>query len=158
MDKFRSEFMDHLPMARAAFTKGGMSCWEAWAEVWRRTQNRNNKRRHPGEVLGKVLVAFGAFDGATTSGCEQLFSKQERVMPAQRASMSESRIWDEVTLVGDQDPKQEREIVLGAQKEWATAYPKPRTSARGRPRLDESAAHRKRQDHYTYSNAHPHHP
>ena len=40
MDKFRSEFMDHLPMARAAFTKGGMSCWEAWAEVWRRTQHK----------------------------------------------------------------------------------------------------------------------
>ena len=100
--KLVTEYEDYLPFARETFKRGAMGCCEAWAHAWKLLQaKRESRERHPGEELGKLLMNYGAFDGATTSGVEQLFSKQDQHFSPCRDHMLEARENDETMLFAD---------------------------------------------------------
>ena len=66
------------PIATQLFTPSGkkISSFEAWRDAVRRTRSRKAiAERFPVENLWPILVRFGAFHEATTSGVEQGLSK-----------------------------------------------------------------------------------
>ena len=120
-DALAAELEDHRPMAQAVHAQGQTSCWEAWRRVWLAYRAKTDGReRHPGEVLGQALMRFGAWNGMTTSGVEQSFSKQCLVFGPQRKNMNANTEHDESILTLDRiaDPQTRDALVKGAQKIW----------------------------------------
>jgi hypothetical protein len=113
---------DHRPLAQAVHMQGHNSCWEAWRRTWLSTQSKADSRlRHPGACLGLALRRFGAWNGMTTSGVEQSFSKQCMVFRPDRKNLGVATEHDESVLILDKfkDPKVRRDLLKGAQQVWS---------------------------------------
>ncbi len=113
---------DHRPLAQAVHVQGQSSCWEAWRRTWLSTQSKADSRmRHPGECLGLALQRFGAWNGMTTSGVEQSFSRQCMIFRPERKNLGTSTEHDESVLTLDKikDPKVRDAMMKGAQEVWS---------------------------------------
>ena len=135
---------DHRPLAQAVHAQSPTSCWEAWRRTWLSTQSKVDSRlRHPGGCLGLALQRFGVWNGMTTSGVEQSFSKQCMIFRPERKHMGVTVEHDETVLTLDKfkDPKMRSTLLKGAQKVWLKCkYGMPRKWTQ--PRLDKGARHR----------------
>jgi hypothetical protein len=108
-------------LAQAVHVQGQTSVWEAWRRTWVSTQSKADSRvRHPGECLGMALQRFGAWNGMTTSGVEQSFSKQCMIFRPERKNLGTSTEHDESVLILDKikDPKVRDAMTKGAQEVW----------------------------------------
>ena len=132
---------DHRPLAQAVHAQSPTSCWEAWRRTWLSTQSKVDSRlRHPGGYLGLALQRFGVWNGMTTSGVEQSFSKQCMIFRPERKHMGVTVEHDETVLTLDKskDPKMRSTLLKGAQKVWLKCkYGMPRKWTQ--PRLDKGA-------------------
>jgi hypothetical protein len=132
---------DHRPLAQAVHAQCQTSCWEAWRRTWLSTQSKADSRlRHPGDCLGLALQRFGAWNGMTTSGVEQSFSKQCMIFRPERMNLSTSAEHDESVLTLDKikDQKVRDDMMKGAQTVWLQCkYGFPRTAKKNR--IDKGA-------------------
>ena len=98
----------------------GCGSFQAWAAGNRR---KSNILQNLGlEELGTTLPIVGAFQGATTSGCEQNFAALVKHWPPDRDHMNEDHENAEATLILDHEPHDEEAIIHGAQTVWCSTY------------------------------------
>ena len=104
---------------------------EAWAHAVSRTTRvrSSTAEAHPSDALRAVLIRFAAL-GGSTSGVERLFALGHVSSGYCRTSLTESAINDELTLLCDQDPAADDDLIKLARKEWVGMYGRTRTSKR----------------------------
>lgn len=125
-----NEHLDHEPIALHAAKSQNLSNFDAWKTAVLRTRSRRStQQRHPSDSLLKVLIRYGAFTGATTSGVEQCFSRIDKHISSRKRGMSWEHELDEVKLILDHDSSQEGAICEAARRVWLLHFPAPR--ARG---------------------------
>ncbi|CAK9050989.1 Uncharacterized protein SCF082_LOCUS28045 [Durusdinium trenchii] len=97
--KFRDEYFDIRPMALHEFSKGSSGV-DAWLTTVQRLETKQAAVRkvHPTSTIRQVLIRYAAWNGLTTSGVEQSFSKVQRHVTPQRDHMLLETEWDEAAL------------------------------------------------------------
>ena len=144
LNTLTAEFEDHEPIAQSLYKQARISCWEAWADAVKRTQlHASSRARHPAVALKEVLLRYGAYNGATSSGVEQCFTIQNRACRPERNHMELPLELDELKLQTDHVPTDVPDILQSARILWTQRYGKPRTSVRAQPRLDKGTKRKK---------------
>lgn len=145
VDGLYNEHLDHEGIALHGHRSRNLSNFEAWKSAILRTRARGStKKNHPSDNLLRVLIRYGAFNGATTSGVEQSFSRLEKHFPANKRKISWEHELDEAKLVLDHDSSQEEIICKAAKQIWLQYFP-PLRSIPTEARFDKGYK-RKRSD------------
>ena len=134
--KLQCELQDIGPIALQFFTTRKIAVWEAWRMAIHRTQRRACIRvNHPVDALSPVLVRYVAWNGMTSSGVEQTFTKQQRTMlQACRDHMLDEHENDELFLLDVTDCNKAA-LITPAQDIWACYDGIPRATTG--PRLSK---------------------
>ena len=147
---FLDEFSDHLPIALRAHITDKLQPFHAWKLAVQKTQNRKSvSERHPASNLKSILMRFGAFNGFTTSGVEQLFSKVSSHISPDRNHMSLETQVAEVKLLSDYSDRDEEEVCRDAQLIWKSKFGPPRLPCA--TRLDKGVKRKKQDLVYTFN-------
>jgi hypothetical protein len=131
------EFEDFRPIAVQEYKRLGHN-FEAWSSPVQkvRTQGRCNVRtreNHPVVHLTGLIQEYGAYDGATTSGVEQMFGKQLKQFGAQRTELSQTLENDETILLeNDLTEAELTSIKKQAQLLWVQSSAASRQSCQNR--------------------------
>ena len=136
--RVRAQFCDLEPAARYEQAQTGCSSFEAWKTVALRFQcgKKSVCQRHPVDALFPVLIKYGAYSGATTSGVEQSFSVLQRFQPAERKHMLDATALDEACLMLlPDDPVLRARLCDRAVQIWADHLGAPRE--RSKVRVDK---------------------
>ena len=124
-----SEFLDHQPIARHAATQGHDN-FNAWKFAVLKTRSRASSRsNHPSDALHVILVCYGAFNGCTTSGVEQMFSQIAQHVPPERNHMTHQNERAEVKLISDWDRAHPEPLLIKTQEVWSSVFGVARASA-----------------------------
>lgn len=120
-------------VAATIYESKRVSCWEAWAGALRRTMGRGNYQtlaRHPSKCLLLVMHRYGAYNGATTSGVEQAFSLQQKLLDGRSGSLGLEL--DEMKIVVDcgSTASEVDDLARGAQEVWRKCFGNARKSAK----------------------------
>ena len=131
------QFLDHQPIAMHEAQATRCTALAAWMAAVQRTSaaQASTRRRHPSDLLRAVLIRHSAWNGATTSGVEQLFSKAQQYLTPARNHLSEENEWAELKVMSDyqaQDSSSKDKILNTAREVWAERYGAPRASAQNR--------------------------
>lgn len=146
VDGLYNEHLDHEGIALHGHRSRNLSNFEAWKSAVLRTRaRRSTKENHPSDNLLRVLIRYGAFSGATTSGVEQSFSRLEKHFPANKRKISWEHELDEAKLVLDHDSSQEELICKAAKLIWLQYFPPPRSIPAG-ARFDKGCKRKQRHD------------
>ena len=130
VENLYNEHLDHEGIALYGARSRNLSNFEAWKSAVLRTRSRRSTREaHPSDSLLRVLIRYGAFTGATTSGVEQSFSRLEKHISSNKRCMKWERELDEAKLVLDHDSAQEGPICQAARQIWLQYSPQPRTTS-----------------------------
>lgn len=142
-DHLRQEFLDHQAFARRAWEQSAASnsgaapaFYSAWSSSVRRTRSKKATRRaHPSDNLLALLLRYGAFCGASTSSVERVFAKVDKVIGADRATMSDIHIANELKLQLDvTSAGEEADLVKAARGIWVECFGLSRLSGPSRKR------------------------
>ncbi len=143
-----AEWLDHEPLARTHYLRGQTSVgsFSAWAEAVKAPQNRpDTARNHPAAALRHVLIRYGSFTGATTSGVEQSFSLQVRIMQPSRDTMNLQTELDETRLHKDLAPDDIPVVLRSAQRIWDMYFPRARRHHAQHIRIDTNRKRKSRE-------------
>ncbi|CAJ1418510.1 unnamed protein product [Effrenium voratum] len=120
------QYLDILPIALHEAATSGRSPFESWRNAVLRAR-KGKGSGHPTDVLGQALAYYGAWNGLTTSGVEQGFSKIERLIPKDRRLMAEATKDTELRLLFHaEDPDA---LCKQAVQVWLQNFGAPRSSA-----------------------------
>ena len=99
----QDQFQDVLPIAlHEATAQRNATSLESWVSAINRvTKQKSTEERHPVQCLRRVIQAYSAWNGLTSSGVEQSFSLQDRMIPKERRLMGEATELDELQLMFD---------------------------------------------------------
>ena len=119
LEGFIAELEDHRPVAQHLLVSQQMANFEAWAAALRRTQKRKCVRdQHPCDNLLCALAKYGAFQGASTAGVEQLFSQVSKQTSPARKHMGPQLLLAEVKIFADYTRAESGYLVEVAQIAW----------------------------------------
>ena len=130
----QDQFQDVLPIAlHEATAQRNATSLESWVSAINRvTKHKSTAERHPVQCLHRVIQAYSAWNGLTSSGIEQSFSLQDRMIPKERRLMGEATELDELQLMFDKPSRNSHEICKLAAKIWTQHFGVPRASATNR--------------------------
>ena len=111
-------------IAEHVFKTHKISVWEAWRQAVHRTQHRL-KQTHPVDALIPVLQRYLAWNGMTSSGVEQTFTKQQRNLLPSRDHMLDEHEADELFLLDITDDNKDH-LIKAAHHKWKLYYGIPR--------------------------------
>ena len=140
-----AEFYDVRPYAMHHATSHATSSFDAWRAALRKINRSASARKaHPTEILMSIMVRYGAFNGCTTSGVEQLFSRMAACQTSERLSASFETLLAETKIVADYDRCGGQTVCKLAASYWSSHFGPPRSSAKDR--LDTGVGKRKREE------------
>lgn len=146
-EELKAEYMGHVAFATASYLENeSRGVVAAWVDAIRRPNGASApKLRLPkGNALRTVLHAFQAWDGMTSSGVEQSFSKHARVIGKHHTQLSDGNANSASKTILDISNAGEKHIdkvVSGAQKIWRGNWTRARSSGAA-TRKNFSAARR----------------
>ena len=130
------EFEEHQPIAKRIYDAGGVSVFEAWVQAVRRTQEGQKRRdRYPVDNLRSLLFRSGAY-GGSTSGVERLFAATKGSAGIFRADLSHQLINDELHLLSDKNPTNDKQMISKAREIWVQLYHNARDTTNRPERLN----------------------
>lgn len=144
--KLADQFFDIEPMARHTALARKVNSFQAWQTCVQKIMSSQGhvRLRHPLDELRTVLIRYGALNGCTTSGVEQLFSKVCKHVGPERDHMSIINDVAEARIISDYPSRDRTAVCQGAREQWAQLFGAPRLSASNR--LDTGVPRKKRQD------------
>ena len=142
-EKLKAQFYDVRPYAMHQAACHGTSSFDSWRAAFEKINMRPSTRAaHPTDTLLPILVRYGAFNGCTTSGVEQLFSRMAACQTSERLSLSFETLLAETKIVADYERCGADTVCKLAASYWAKHFEPPRRSAT--ERLDTGVGKRKR--------------
>ena len=133
-DQFWDEFQDHRPIAlHHAVSHDEATSFQAWQSAVRKTSARaSTQARHPSDHLRLLLMRLGSFDGCTTSGVEQHFSRMRKIIAPDRSSLSEDSQNYELKWFFDNDRLGPASVNKAAAAVWMQWFGRPRAGSTSR--------------------------
>ena len=130
VNAFQSQLLDIGKIAAHFFKTQKIAVWEAWRMAVSRAQSRLQKT-HPVDSLVPILQRYLAWNGMTSSGVEQTFTKQQRNLMPCRDHMLDEHEADELFLL-DVTTDDKDSIIQSAQHLWERFYGIPRQTVNDR--------------------------
>ena len=135
-EEFLGEFAAHQPVAfyEARSGKDNFDAWKS-AVLKSRASQKPVREHYPSEILTEVLARYGAWQSASTSGIERLFSMSTDHVPSDRQLLKEEHYFAEIKVRADLALHNKEDVAEIAQQLWMLHSGPPRKSCF--QRLDE---------------------
>lgn len=126
-DNLMSEFVDFRRFAIDVYnrvsTKEPLSCYRAWVHSVQRMKGaRDRQSLHPSTNLLPLLVRYGAFCGATTSGVERTFKEFWKQASGERGGLNIEQVNCELKLRAEVPPATVPKLVAAARDIWQECF------------------------------------
>ena len=125
---------DHRPIVlHHAVSRDEATSFQAWQSAARKTSaHASTQARHPSDHLRLLLMRLGSFDGCTTSGVEQHFSRTRKIVAPDRSSLSEDSQNYELKRFFDYDRLGPASVNKAAAAVWMQWFGRPRAGSTSR--------------------------